>query len=73
MLTKAVACALPTFLLLFPCHYNKNSVQLHSYDNALTEGTTMTEEEMKNAANKEEQAKKRAAGELYNPGVFADV
>ena len=32
----------------------------------------MTEEEMKNAANKEEQAKKRAAGELYNPGVFID-
>lgn len=30
----------------------------------------MTEEEMKNAAEREEQVKKRAAGELYCPGVF---
>lgn len=32
----------------------------------------MTEEEMKIAAEKEKQAKKRAAGELYCPSVFID-
>ncbi len=33
----------------------------------------MTEEEVKIAEEKRIQAKKRAAGELYNPGVFTDV